>query len=91
MKHIFRSTFLIIACLTLTSCGGGGGGGGSSGGGNGVAQFFLTISSFSFSVDEDTSYSGTLDGEGYGDKIFLFFSTINNLRLQKKLLCKTWI
>ena len=81
MKHIFRSTFLIIACLTLTSCGGG----------NGVAQFFLTISSFSFSVDEDTSYSGTLDGESYGDKIFLFFSTINNLRLQKKLLCKTWI
>lgn len=59
MKYSFRSTFLIIACLTLTSCGGGGGGG-SSGGGNGVAQFFLTIASFSFSVDEDSSYSGTL-------------------------------
>ena len=54
MKHLYLLSTLFI----ITSCGGGGGG---SGGGAPSVPFAITIGLTSFSLDEDTNYSGDLN------------------------------
>ena len=48
-----KKLVVLFSVLLITSCGGGGSGGGA-------AAFFLTVTSFSFSTDEDTAYQGNL-------------------------------
>ena len=52
ISSFFKTLLVTSITLTLASCGGGGGGGGGS------SPFFLNATAFSFSVNEDDSYSG---------------------------------